>query len=112
MRRLILNRTLLTGIAGMIFGATAQGIINGISGRAVIKDGMMWGAVFGVLAASLPGLVEMGALTVKSKHPPVNLLVGLVLFVLISLAVVLVFYAMFFVLGELLTFAPPRLSAV
>ena len=112
MRRPSLNRTFLAGIAGMILGATAQAIINGMSGRTLIKDGMMWGAVFGVLAASLPGLVEMGALTVKSKHPPVNLLVGLALFMVISLLVVLIFYAMFFVLGELLTIAPPRLSAV
>jgi len=112
MRRLIVNRTLLAGIAGIILGASTQAIINGISGRAVITDGIMWGAVLGVLAASLPGLVQMGALTVKSSHAPVNLIVGLALFMLISLVVALIFYAMFFVLGELLAFAPPRLSAV
>jgi len=58
--------------------------------------------VLGIFLASVPNFSRMGALTVKSDKPAVNLLVGLGLFVVISAVIVLLFLGLFSLLGRLL----------
>ena len=103
MRNLAGSRAILAGIAGVALGAAAEAAVNRIAGTVVIRDGILWGAVLGVLVASFPNFARMGKLTVKSDKPGVNFAVGIGLFVLISAVLVLVFFTIFWLLARLLT---------
>jgi len=96
------GRVLVAGVAGIIVGALAEAWINSLVGATVVTDGMLWGAVLGILIASVPNFSRMGALTVKSDKPAVNLLMGLGLFVVISAVIILLFLGLFSLLGRLL----------
>ena len=67
MRKALGGRTWLAGIAGALFGALAQEMVNRIAGTTLITDGLMWGAVLAILGISLPNFARMGALTVNMK---------------------------------------------
>jgi hypothetical protein len=102
MRKAFGSRTLLAGMAGALLGALAQGMVNRIAGTTVITDGLMWGAVLAILGVSLPNFARMGALTVNSDKPLVNLLTGVGVFLMISLVIVIVFYFIFLGLERIL----------
>jgi hypothetical protein len=102
-RNLLGSRTITAGIAGIVLGGLAEAFINRIAGTKVISDGIMWGAVVAVVIASLPNFTRMGHLTVKSDRPLINLVVGVGVFLVISLTVIVLFYFLFLVLGRLLS---------
>jgi hypothetical protein len=102
MRKLFQSRTLLAGIAGAVLGAAAELLINRITGTTVVSDGLMWGAVLGILVASLPSFTRMGYLTVKSENATVNFVVGVGMFLLISVVGVAVFLGIFWLIGRFL----------
>jgi len=92
----------VAGIAGILLGALSEVLINRVAGTTVVTDGIMWGAVLAILLVSLPKFARMGSLTIKSNRPVSNFVVGVGVFLLISLAVVIIFYAIFLVLGRIL----------
>jgi len=94
------SRVLLAGIAGIVLGIAAQELINALAGRPVVGDGMLWGAVLGVLIASLPNFSRMGALVARSNRPAVHFVVGVSLFVLVSLVIIALFLGLFALLGR------------
>ena len=102
MRNLLGSRVLVAGIAGIVVGSAVEALVNHLVGRAVIADGMMWGAALAILIASLPNFVQMGSLTVKSDKPAVNLVVGIGMFVLISVLIVTIFFGLLWVIGRML----------
>jgi hypothetical protein len=102
MRKLFERRTLLAGIAGAVLGAAAELLINRITGTTVVRDGLMWGAVVGILVASLPSFTRMGYLTVKSENTTVNFVVGVGMFFLISVVGIAVFFGVFWLISRFL----------
>ena len=96
------SRTILAGIAGAILGAAAEALINRSAGSVMVVDGLMWGAVLGILIASLPSFSRMGYLTVKSDKPAVNFVVGIGVFILISVVGTVVFFAIFWLITRFL----------
>jgi hypothetical protein len=102
MRSLRVSRTLAAGLVGIVLGGLAETIINRLAGTAVISDGLTWGAILGILAASLPGFSRMGSLVVKSDKPLVDFTVGVLVFLLISAAIIVFFYGVFGVFVRLL----------
>jgi hypothetical protein len=102
MRNLGANRVLIAGIAGIILGIAAEALVNRIAGATVFTDGMLWGAVLGVLVASLPNFTRMGALVSKSEKPAVRFLIGVALFILISLVIMGLFFGVVALLGRVL----------
>jgi hypothetical protein len=94
---------LLAGVAGIVLGIAAQELINALAGRPLVTDGMLWGAVLGVLIASLPNLSRMGALVAKSYRPAVHFVVGVALFLLISFVIIALFLGLFALLGRVFT---------
>ncbi len=94
---------MLAGIAGAILGGAAEAWINRTSATVVVRDGLMWGAVVGVLVASLPNFTRMGYLTVKSDRPAVNFVVGVGMFIVISLVGSAVFLGIFWLITRLLS---------
>jgi hypothetical protein len=102
MRKLFESRTLLAGIAGAVLGAAAELLINRIIGTTVVRDGLMWGAVLGILIASLPSFTRMGYLTVKSENATVNFVVGAGMFLLISVVGIAVFLSVFWLISRFL----------
>jgi hypothetical protein len=102
LRRFWGSRPILAGIAGAILGAVAELLVNRIAGRAVLANGLMWGAVVGVLVASLPSFTRMGYLTVKSENQAVNFVVGVGMFIVISVVGSVVFFGIFWLLARLL----------
>ncbi len=96
------SRTIAAGIAGILLGALSEVLINRVAGTTVVTDGLMWGAGLAILLVSLPNFTHMGSVTMKSDKPVINFVVGVGVFLLISLAVVIIFYAIFLVLGRIL----------
>lgn len=102
LRRFWGSRAILAGIVGAFVGLMAEPLVNGIAGRAVVQDGLMWGAVVGVLIASLPSFTRMGYLTVKSENRAVNFVVGVGMFIVISVVGSAIFLFIFSLLARLL----------
>jgi protein-S-isoprenylcysteine O-methyltransferase Ste14 len=97
------SRVLLAGVAGIVLGVAAQELINARAQKPLVADGMLWGAVLGVLIASLPSFSRMGALVAKTNRPVVHFVVGVALFILISLVIVALFLGLFALLGQVFT---------
>jgi len=96
------GRVIVAGIAGILLGRVAEGLINRIAGAMVVADGMMWGAVLAILIVSLPNFTRMGYLTIKSDRPAINFVAGIGMFILISLVVIAVFFIIFWLIGRFL----------
>jgi len=103
MRNVWGGRWILAGIGGAVLGAVVEAVVNRLAGRPVLTDGIMWGAVLAILLASLPNFLQMGRLVVKSDRPAVNFLVGILMFVIISLVIMTIFFGIFLLLGRLLS---------
>jgi len=93
---------MLAGIAGAILGGAAEMWLNRASGMVVVRDGLMWGAVAGVFFASLPNFTRMGYLTIKSDRAAINFVVGVGMFIVISLVGSAVFLGIFWLITRLL----------
>jgi hypothetical protein len=76
--------------------------VNRLAGKTLLVDGMAWGAVLAILLISLPSFGQMGRLVVKSDRPAVHFLVGVFMFVLISVVLVAVFFGVILLAGRLL----------
>jgi hypothetical protein len=103
MRNVWGGRWIVAGVAGAVLGALVEALVNRLAGRIVLVEGMMWGAVLAILLISLPSFVQMGHLVVKSDRPAVNFLVGILMFVLISVVLITIFFGVFLLLGRLLS---------
>ncbi len=103
MRRPTDRRALYAGLLGAIVGGLGQQVVNRLLGTAVIRDGILWGAVLAIVVASLPNLVSMGSLVTRRQSSWLNFAVGLALFLGISAIVLTSFYILFQLLGRLLT---------
>jgi ABC-type branched-subunit amino acid transport system permease subunit len=97
------GRWILAGVAGAVLGALLEALVNRLAGRILLIDGMMWDAVLGILVLSLPSFTRMGHLVVKSDRPAVNFIVGIVMFLVISVVLVTIFFGIFLLLGRLLS---------
>lgn len=102
MRNPLGSKTLVAGIAGVVLGSVVEALVNHLAGAAVVADGMMWGAVLAILIASLPNFAQMGSLTVKSDKPAVNFVVGIGMFVLISVVIATIFFGLLRVISRIL----------
>jgi hypothetical protein len=102
MRNLWASRGIWSGVAGAVLGGLVEAWGNRLAGTTVITDGMIWGAVVAILLVSLPNFTRMGRLTVKSDKPAVNFVVGVGMFILISLVLIVIFWGVFWILGRLL----------
>jgi hypothetical protein len=99
--RVINSRMIIAGVLGMILGAVAQELVNGVAGGIVIHDGLLWGAVAGVALASTPNFLQMGSHLIRTDNRALQFIVGLAAFVLISAVIIVAFLAIFSVLARL-----------
>ncbi len=97
------SRWILVGIAGVAIGGLLEALVNRLAGRVVIVDGMMWGAVVAIFLMSLPNFSRMGRMVVKSDRLAVNFLVGVLMFIVISVVLVTLFLGIFLLAGRLLS---------
>jgi hypothetical protein len=102
MRRFWGSRAILAGIVGAVLGSVVELLVNRIAGRVLVQDGLMWGAVVGVLIASLPSFTRMGYLTVKSENQAINFVVGVGMFFVISVVGSVIFFGIFWLITRLL----------
>ncbi len=93
----------MAGVAGAVLGGLAEALVNRLAGKTLLVEGMMWGAVLAILVISLPNFAQMGHLLVKSERPAVNFLVGIVMFLVISILLITLFFGIFLLLGRLLS---------
>jgi len=100
MRNPLGSRVIVAGIAGIILGIAGEALINHIAGTIVVTDGMLWGAMLAILVVSLPNFTGMGSLTVRSDKPAINFIVGIGVFILLSLVVVALFFGIFWLIGR------------
>jgi hypothetical protein len=105
--RVINSRMIIGGVLGMILGAIAQELVNGMAGGMVIRDGLLWGAVAGVALASTPNFLQMGS-HFRTENRALQFIVGLAAFVLISAVIIVAFLAIFSVLARLFLGANSR----
>jgi hypothetical protein len=88
-------------VLGAVVGTLLEGGVNGVVGYEVIRNGQIWGAALALFLVSLPNFARMGQLTVKSDKPAVNLAAGLALFVVISVFLSVVFFAILALIARL-----------
>ena len=105
MHNLFGGRVIAAGIAGIILGSAAEALINRIAGVTVVRDGVVWGAVLAILIVSLPNFSRMGHLTVRSDKPAINFMVGIGMFILISLVLIVLFFGIFGLVSRFLRWA-------
>jgi len=96
-------RWILFGVAGAILGGLVEALVNRLAGRTLLVDGMTWGAVLAILWISLPSFGQMGRMVIKSDRPAVNFLVGILMFVIISVVLMTFFFGIFLLAGRLLS---------
>ena len=102
MRNPLGSKTIIAGIVGIILGSAAEALINHIAGTVVITDGILWGAVLGILIVSLPNFTRMGSLTIRSDKAAINFIAGIGLFILVSLVAMLAFFGIFWLISRFL----------
>ena len=103
MRNVWGGRWILAGVIGAAVGGLVEALVNRLAGKTLLVEGMMWGAVLAILLISLPNFAQMGRLVVKSDRPAVHFLVGILMFILISLVLMTLFFGVFLLLGRLLS---------
>jgi len=97
------SKVLIAGVAGVVLGSVTEMLINHLAGATVVTDGVMWGAVLAILIVSLPNFARMGALVTKGDKLAVNFVVGIGMFVLISVVVVAIFFGLFWFIGRFIS---------
>jgi hypothetical protein len=103
LRNLWGSRWILAGVAGAAIGGLIEALANRVAGTTVIVDGIMWGAALAILLISLPNFAQMGRMVVKSDKPAIHFLVGILMFILISLVLMTLFFGIFLLLSRLLS---------
>jgi hypothetical protein len=97
------GRWILAGVGGAFLGGLAEVLVNRLAGKVLLAEGMTWGAVLAILVISLPNFSQMGRLLVRSDRPAVNFLIGIVMFLVISVVLVTFFFGMFLLLSRLIS---------
>ena len=95
-------KSIVVALLGAVVGALLEPVVNGLTGRVLIRDGQLWGAVVALFAMSIPNLAQMGRMAVKSDRPAVNLAVGFGLFVVISLLIILIMVGILLGVGRII----------
>ena len=95
-------KSMVVAVLGALAGTLLESVVNGMAGRVLIRDGLIWGAVAAMFVMSLPNFARMGQMTVKSRRPAINMAAGFGLFVLVSLLLVLIMTGILLGLGRLI----------
>jgi hypothetical protein len=77
------------GLAGSLLGLLLEWAGPRLHPALVVRDGMMWGAFAGLCVGYLPNLRHMGREITKRESGTLNLAVGILAFLGISAAVIL-----------------------
>ena len=101
MRDLAGGRWILWGIIGAVVGGLAQTLVNRAAGTELLRDGMLWGVVLAYMILSVPSFARMGQLAVGGNRHATNLIVGVLLFVVISALIIGVFVGFLWLVGRL-----------
>jgi len=85
------------GIVGAVLGLLVEWAAPLVFPSLVIRDGMIWGAFAGLCVGYVPNLRYMGSQITRREDKGLNLVVGVVSFLVISAIVVLLMFFVFWV---------------
>ena len=84
---------------GVILGAIAADIANRLGAAVTVQDGILWGAVVGLVVTYTPYFLRSGKMVTKRDNKALNFIAGVGVFLGISAVIVLIFLGIFWVLS-------------
>ena len=93
-------RIILWGILGVVLGLAGEWGTHHFDWPFVIRDGVMWGGVLGLVVGYLPNFAQMGAQVTRQGNRAVNLLVGVGVFLVVSTFVIGFIMGVFWIVGR------------
>jgi len=84
---------------GIILGAIAADIASRLGAAVTVQDGILWGAVAGLIVTYTPYFLRSGNMVTKRDNKVLNFIAGVGVFLAISAVIVLIFLGIFWVLS-------------
>ncbi len=86
-------------IFGIVAGAILAGILRSAGVGVTVEEGILWGAVAGLVVMYTPYFLRSGKMVTKRDNRAVNFAVGVFVFLGISAIIIAIFLGIFWVLS-------------
>lgn len=86
-------------VLGILLGAIAADIAGRLGAAVTVQDGILWGAVAGLVVTYTPYFLRSGKMVTKRDNKALNFVAGVGVFLAISAVIVLIFLGIFWVLS-------------
>ena len=84
---------------GIVLGAVAADIASRLGAAVTVQDGILWGAVAGLVVTYAPYFLRSGKMVTKRDNKALNFVAGVGVFLGISAVIVIIFLGIFWVLS-------------
>jgi hypothetical protein len=84
---------------GIVLGALAAEVARGFGAAVTLEDGILWGAVAGLVVTYTPYFLRSGKMVTKRDNKALNFAAGVGVFLGISAVIIIIFLGIFWVLS-------------
>jgi len=84
---------------GVVLGGVAADIASRLGAAVTVQDGILWGAVAGLVITYTPYFLRSGNMVTKRDNNALNFVAGVGVFLGISGIIILIFFGIFWVLS-------------
>lgn len=85
--------------AGIVLGGLAAELLRGAGVTVTVDEGILWGAVAGLVVTYSGYFLRSGKMVTKRDNPVLNYIVGVGVFLAISAVIIVVFFGIFWVIS-------------
>ena len=86
-------------VLGVVLGAVVADIASRLGASVTVQDGILWGAVVGLVITYTPYFLRSGKMVTKRDNKALNFVAGVGVFLAISAVIVVIFLGIFWVLS-------------
>ena len=86
-------------VLGVVVGAIAASILRSFGVGVTVEEGLLWGAVAGLVVMYTPYFLRSGKMVTKRENRAVNFVAGVFVFLGISAIIIAIFLGIFWVLS-------------
>ena len=84
---------------GIVLGAVAAGLLSNAGVAVTVDEGILWGAVAGLVVTYSGYFLKSGKMVTKRDNPVLNYIVGVFVFLAISAVIIAIFFGIFWVIS-------------